>query len=113
MEEVDWLALDGYNWGKTREWSAWQSFEEIFKEGYGTLNQLSPGKPFMIAEIGCAEEGGSKERWIEEAFEALRIKFPKIRTLVWFNTKKECDWRIESSPQSLDSFQRGIINWAS
>jgi beta-mannanase len=26
---VDWLALDGYNWGSTREWSRWQTFEEI------------------------------------------------------------------------------------
>jgi len=112
-KEVDWVALDGYNWGKTREWSAWQSFEEIFKEGYAILSQLFPEKPFMIAEMGCAEEGGSKEEWIEEAFKALRIRFPKIRALVWFNTKKECDWRIESSPQSLDSFRRGITNWAS
>lgn len=112
-EEVDWLALDGYNWGGTREWSTWQSFEEIFKEGYEILSQLSPEKPFMIAEMGCAEEGGSKEKWIEEAFEALRIKFPKIRTLVWFNTKKECDWRIESSIRSLGVFRRGLKGWLS
>jgi len=111
--EVDWLALDGYNWGENRKWSTWQSFEEIFEEGYRTLNQLSPGKPFMIAETGCAEEGGSKERWIEEAFSALKNTFPKIKSLVWFNISKECDWRIESSLRSLEAFRRGLKGWLS
>jgi hypothetical protein len=26
-QEVDWLGLDGYNWGKNRGWSRWQSFQ--------------------------------------------------------------------------------------
>ena len=59
-EEVDWVGLDGYNWGTNREWSGWQSFREIFSEAYDLLTQLAPEKPFMIAEVGCAEEGGDK-----------------------------------------------------
>jgi beta-mannanase len=110
-EEVDWLALDGYNWGKTQEWSRWQSFKEIFEEGYSNLIQLSSEKPFMIAEVGCAEEGGNKGKWIGEAFQLLGDKFPKIKALIWFNTKKECDWRIESSRQSLKAFRKSVRNW--
>jgi mannan endo-1,4-beta-mannosidase len=110
-KEVDWLALDGYNWGKTQEWSKWQSFEEIFEKGYEKLHQLSPEKPFMIAETGCAEEGGDKGRWIEEAFDVLKNRFPKIKIMVWFNIKKESDWRIESSYKSLQSFQKGVKSW--
>ncbi len=112
-KEVDFLALDGYNWGYSRHWSTWQSFEEIFKEGYQILNRLSPDKPMMIAEAGCAEEGGDKGKWMEEAFGVLKNKFPRIRALVWFNTRKECDWRIESSKKSLRSFQRGLASWLS
>ncbi len=112
-EEVDWLALDGYNWGKTREWSVWKSFKEIFKKGFENLNQLSPEKPYMIAEVGCAEEGGSKERWIEEAFETLKKEFVRVRALIWFNANKECDWRIESSLNSFHAFQKGLNGWLS
>jgi beta-mannanase len=110
-KELDFLALDGYNWGSSRSWSTWQSFEEIFKEGYQILDRLSPDKPMMIAEAGCAEEGGDKGKWMEEVFWGLKKKFPRIRALVWFNTKKECDWRIESSKKSLRSFQKGLANW--
>jgi beta-mannanase len=110
-KEVDWVALDGYNWGNTQEWSRWQSFKEIFEKGYDHLTQLAPEKPFMLAEVGCAEEGGDKAKWIERAFRILADKFPKIKILVWFNIKKECDWRIESSPRSLKAFRENIRNW--
>jgi beta-mannanase len=107
-EEVDWLALDGYNWGTTREWSSWQSFEMVFEKGYRQFSQLSCDHPIMIAEVGCAEEGGEKGKWIKSARDVLIEKFPRVRSLVWFNVDKECDWRIESSAGSLHAF---IANW--
>jgi mannan endo-1,4-beta-mannosidase len=102
--EVDWLGLDGYNWGKTRDWSSWQGFPEIFDKTYHLVTQLAPGKPVMIAEVGCAEQGGDKGRWIKDAAEALRTRFAQIKTVVWFSVDKECDWRIESSAESLNAF---------
>ena len=105
-QEVDWLSLDGYNWGTSREWSSWQSFREIFQHGYERLIQLAPEKLFMIAETGCAEEGGDKSGWIKESFEVLNDRFSRIKALVWFNVNKECDWRIESSQQSVSSFKK-------
>jgi hypothetical protein len=107
-QEVDWLGIDVYNWGITREWSRWQNFREIFEKGYNILTQLAPEKSFMIAEIGCAEEGGDKGKWIEEAFDAVKNGFFHINALVWFNVNKECDWRIESSQKSFTSFRD---NW--
>ncbi len=112
-QEVDWLALDGYNWGTSQKWSRWQSFEEVFLSGYENLSCLSSEKPFMIAEVGCAEKGGKKERWIEEAFAIMKRRFLRIRALVWFDVNKECDWRIESSFQSWLTFRRGLTDWAS
>lgn len=102
IQEVDWLGLDGYNWGTSREWSRWQSFQEIFQKGYDRLEQLAPGKPLMIAETGCAEEGGAKGKWIEEAFEVLKSRFARFKAMVWFNVDKECDWRIESSQENTE-----------
>ena len=109
--EVDWLGLDGYNWGDSRPWSRWQSFEEIFHKGYDCLVNLAPEKPIMIAETGCAEEGGDKGMWIAEAAENLIGRFPRIKAVVWFNTNKECDWRIDSSPASADAF-RNKWHWS-
>ncbi len=110
-EDVDWLALDGYNWGVSREWSQWRTFEEIFGEGYARLSRLDPGKLLMIAETGCAEEGGNKALWIQGAADALRNRFTAVKALVWFNVNKECDWRIESSQESLTAFRTHFSTW--
>jgi beta-mannanase len=111
VENVDWLALDGYNWGSTRKWSRWRTFEEIFGKAYQRLSSLAAGKPLMIAETGCAEEGGGKNLWIQEAANALRNRFASVKALVWFDVNKECDWRIESSQQSLSAFRTHFNTW--
>lgn len=102
---VDWLALDGYNWGATQPWSSWQSLTQVFEEAYRRLSALSPHRPMMLAEVGCAEEGGDKAGWLRQGLAALAEKFPRVEILVWFNIKKECDWRLDSSPASLAAFR--------
>jgi beta-mannanase len=102
---VDWLALDGYNWGNTRPWSHWQEFNDIFHGPYKTILNLS-SKPIMVSEIGCTESGGSKAMWISEAYKVIEEYYTSIRAVVWFNVQKECDWRIESSKESLSSFRK-------
>jgi len=104
--QVDWLALDGYNWGGTQPWSSWQSFVQVFRPAYERLIRLSPTLPVMIAEMGCAEEGGNKAAWISEALERLFSEFTRVQAVVWFNVDKECDWRIDSSPDSLGAFRK-------
>jgi mannan endo-1,4-beta-mannosidase len=103
-DAVDWLGLDGYNWGDSRPWSSWQDFADLFRESYAAVTALSD-KPLMIAEIGCAESGGSKADWIREAHRQVTASFPRVRAVVWFNLNKECDWRIESSPEALAAFR--------
>lgn len=106
-ESIDWVAIDGYNWGCAREGSVWQSFEQVFSEAYNTLAALSR-RPVMIGELASTETGGSKALWLTEAFQALEKNFPRIKALVWFDINKECDWRIASSTESLEAFQSGI-----
>jgi hypothetical protein len=101
--EVDWLALDVYN--HCTQGARWEPFTRIFGAAYRRLCALAPDKPVMIAEIGCAEEGGDKAAWIRETLKALPAKFPRVKILVWFNINKECDWRIDSSPEALAAFQ--------
>src|SRR2546429_9938464 len=51
---VDWLCVDGYNWGTTQSWSAWTSFHDIFASWYADF--ASAGKPILIGE-GAPTEG--------------------------------------------------------
>jgi beta-mannanase len=103
---VDYVALDGYNWGAER----WQSFRQVFDRGYDDVTALSD-KPLFIAETASAEEGGDKAAWIEEMFVDLSSDYPRISGVVWFNRDKERDWRIESSRASLVAFRAGAADW--
>lgn len=105
-DAIDWVGLDGYNWGSSRPGGMWQSFPALFSSGYKTICDLS-SHPVMIAETASSELGGNKAAWIREMFAALPVQFPRISSLVWFDIHKECDWRIESSAASLAAFHAG------
>lgn len=105
---VDWLAMDGYNWGTARDWSRWQDFHDLFAPAYASLTALS-SNPLMIAETASTECGGDKSRWIKEAFHAIHSHFQRVSVVVWFDVDKECDWRIASSPNSLRAFRKCMM----
>jgi beta-mannanase len=101
---VDWLGLDGYNWGG----SGWQSFVQVFGASYQSITALS-AKPLMIAETASAEAGGSKAQWITDAFSTqIPTKYPRVQAVLWFNQNKENDWRIESSATAQRAFAKAV-----
>jgi hypothetical protein len=100
---VDWTGIDGYNWGTDDPDHAWGSFTEVFGPMYEQLQPL--GKPIMIGETGSSETGGSKAAWIAGIVPALRESFPDVRALVWFDVRKERDWRIGSSDAAASAFR--------
>ncbi len=107
-DAVDWVALDGYNWGRSQRLSRWRSFDAIFAESYARITTLASGTPLMLAEIGCAEEGGDKAAWIRDAFgSAIPERYPAVRAVIWFNANPpgHADWRVESSPASLEAWR--------
>jgi hypothetical protein len=70
------------------------------------MKSLAPKKPIMIAEVGCAEHGGDKASWIRSAYlEEIPGKFPGIKAVSWFDADKENDWRVNSSPSSLEAYK--------
>jgi hypothetical protein len=106
-DHVDWVALDGYNFGDEHdEWHRWESFAAVFEKPLAELAARYPAKPIMIAETGSAP-GPRRPAWIREAHAYLQGK-PRVRALVWFNYDKrregEPDWRIDTSPESLEAF---------
>lgn len=106
---VDWIGLDGYNWGTTQGWSEWLPFRSIYASLIRMYSTAFPGKPIMIAEFSSAEEGGDKPSWIRELLPAL-ADMPQIKAVVWFNVQKEADWRVNSSPESLEAFRELVEN---
>ncbi|MCK5708558.1 MAG: hypothetical protein KAI43_12990 [Candidatus Aureabacteria bacterium] len=107
-EYVDWVGMDGYNWGNTQNWSRWSSFVDLFNSRYYEMVQRYPEKPMMIGEFATATKGGSKKKWIEETLSEIKNNYPAVKSFVWFNINKECDWRIHSDEESVKSFSKNI-----
>jgi hypothetical protein len=111
---VDWTCLDGYNWGENPAAPyGWRTFNSIYEKAYAKVTeQIAPTKPMVIGEIASSEygpTGTSKAGWIEEMFEGLATRYPKISALVWFETLSNGeDWPLESSASAEDAFAAGI-----
>jgi len=99
---VDWMGVDGYNWGDILPASGWRPFSSIFGTLYAAM--AAKGKPILISETASAEAGGDKAAWIAGILPALRGSFPAIKGLVWFHINKETVWTVDSTPASAAAF---------
>lgn len=110
---VDWVAVDGYNWGDHHdEWHTWQSCQEIFEPVLAEFDRRYPSRPVMIAEFGCVEDTpGRKGQWMKDALAWLTNK-TRVSAVIWFNLDKrregEHDWRIDSTEESLNAFNESF-----
>lgn len=98
---VDWVGIDGYNWGSQ---DSWQSPGSIFNPVY---NDYAGRKPIMVAETGSVESGGSKAAWIT-SLEGWMTSHTGAAALVWFDTNlssSKIDWRIDSSASAFTAFR--------
>jgi beta-mannanase len=106
---VNWVALDGYNWGSLKA-SGWRSVRQIFQPSYRAMRRLTT-KPLMIGETAAPESGGSKARWITNGFlHALPKYMPAVRAVIWFDRVKETDWRVNSSAAALRAYRRVVAS---
>jgi mannan endo-1,4-beta-mannosidase len=104
---VDWIGVSGFNWGRTRHDSTWDTFETVYRDRYEEL--LPYRKPIIISEIASVETGGNKAAWIQDAMSTLLESYPKIRGLVWYDRLlRPRDWRINSSIEALVSFRQAV-----
>lgn len=102
---VDWIGIDGYNWGTSQTWSGWQSFKDLFRDQVRRISKNYPSKPVMIAEFGCAEEGGDKAAWVKEIPPTLKVGMKQVKAIVLFDVNKECDWRSTSCQRTEDAYK--------
>jgi Glycosyl hydrolase family 26 len=106
---VDWVALDGYNYGPSLG-VPWTSLLSVFQGSYQVITALT-SKPLMIAETASAEAGGNKAAWIIQAFLTdIPSSLPRVRAVVWFNRVKSTDWRVNSSVASLAAWKTVVAS---
>ncbi len=98
---VDWVGIDGYNWGSIY---SWQSPGSIFGPIY---SDYASRKPIMIAETSSVESGGSKAAWIG-ALKTWIVTHPAVAALIWFDTDSSStaiNWRVDSSSSALSAYR--------
>jgi len=103
--DVDWLAVDGYNWGSLRNWG-WQTYDDIFPSTLRAFRALAPGRPVMIAETGSAP-GPARPAWVTNTLSSAHAD--GVAAIVWFEFDKETDWRLASDPATARA-ARAVLN---
>lgn len=109
---VDWVGFDGFNWAQGGEWN---SFTHIVGNTYEEIARISR-RPMIVGETGSSESGGNKANWVTSALSREIPKLPRIRAVVWFDSRFEgagesgggLDPRVNSSPDALQAFRQAV-----
>jgi hypothetical protein len=106
---VDWTCLDGYNYPSPGG-HGWSSFDQIYSSTYDQIvDDIAPGKPFMVGEVASSEQGGSKAAWVTDMLGDITSGYSALRAFVWFDwSQGGDDWPIETSSASAAAFAQGI-----
>mgnify|MGYP000734187380 CR=1 FL=1 len=125
---VDWLSLDGYNWGSNYSFTHWKSFDETFSQQYVKMVSAVPNKPMMLAEVSSAEPNDlpdpswgqdgddadaleSKSDWTTDMMQSIQSNYPAIQSIVWFNTNKELNWALnETGNTGLAAYNTSVVS---
>jgi endoglucanase len=110
---VDWVGTTILNHGTDipEEWAQWFTFDTLLARQYDAAMQW--GKPFIVVEMGSAEQGGDKAAWLRDAFGSLETRYPLVRAVLLFEIGQDreypnVNWSVASSPESLAAFRLAI-----
>ena len=110
---VDWIGTTTINYGTVATWSQWWSFDDTFGKFYAEVSKHN--KPVMLTEFGSLSVGGDRANWFEKAFEALPIKYPLVKSVIFFHvsndvttTYKSLDWSFASDEKVVASLRQSI-----
>ncbi|MSV35895.1 MAG: endoglucanase [Bryobacterales bacterium] len=109
---VDWVAIDGYNWGASQTWSTWKSPSDIYGPMLARVRATTGNrKPVALTEFASTSATASgvsvpvKSTWIGELFAYASTN--QIKMLCWFNTDKETDWAIFGGANGDGTYKSG------
>lgn len=104
---VNWIAIDGYNWGTSQTWSRWESPEEVFSPMVSRLRAIT-NKPLTITEVASTTARGAgtditaKTQWLTDTFNYAIAQ--NINMIIYFNEDKETDWAVFGGTRGDSSF---------
>ncbi|MEU8513626.1 glycosyl hydrolase [Kitasatospora sp. NPDC048722] len=101
---VDWIGLSGY-YGTTGV-EKYKSFDQIFQPTIKELRGFTQ-KPVVITETGATDTSGLKAQWISEMFAQLP-QHPDIIGVIWYEARKEVDWRVAASDAASQAYAAGV-----
>jgi beta-mannanase len=105
---VDIVGFDVYN-RPPDDSHRWQWFDELFSPSYEAATSWTD-KPIWIQELSSTGIGGDKAAWIEDAFGALRTRYPRVTSVTWFNHSAGGidDWEFDSTPEAREALARAV-----
>ena len=111
---VDWVAVDGYNWGASQTWSSWRAPAEVLGPMVARLRAIS-ARPLALTETASTTltaSGSSlaaKSQWATDLFGYAGAA--QARMVVWFNQDKETDWAVFGGAKGDGVFKYGRTSY--
>jgi beta-mannanase len=113
---VDWIGIDGYNWGASQSGSTWRTPEEVFAPMVARL-RLVGGRPLALTETAStsttpgAVNLAAKSQWITQFFAYATAPTTGARMIVWFNEDKEADWAVFGGANGDETYRNGRTSY--
>jgi beta-mannanase len=106
---VDWVGIDGYNWGLDPSWDPtgdhWRTFDSVFSNAYAKARTIAAKRPVLVGEVASSEDGGNKAQWINDMSTALQSgRYPDLKLITYFDQDKEELWSGTSSSTTRSAF---------
>ncbi len=113
---VDYIGLNILNYGAVAAWSQWWQFDDIIGKAYKEVAPFQ--KPVMLTELGSLEVGGSRSEWFAGALDSLHIKYPAVRSILFFHfsednttTLQTLNWYFKNDSLTCNAIIRNVERW--
>ena len=80
---VDVFGFSAYNYGDCLSGYGWKVFEELYKPTLDDHNELAPGKPFFITQMGVVDDP-RKDAWLIDTLTKL-ANYPRVRAVLYYH----------------------------
>lgn len=110
---VDWLGLDGYNWGASRPDARWEPPAAVLEPMLRRLRALS-ARPVAITEVATTgltrtgDDPAAKNTWIRDYFRWLRTA--GVRMACWYNVDRDAEFSVFGT-REFAAYRAGVRDW--